>query len=48
MSPLYPFILNMWIMDVYKEVDVEKAYSEKHYINETERNAILATPKMKR
>jgi hypothetical protein len=46
MSPLYPFILNMWIMDVYKEVDVEKAYSVKHYISELERDAILVTPKV--
>lgn len=45
MSPLYPFILNMWVMGNYDESKVELALS-KGYIKELEKDAILATPKV--
>ncbi|MBP1926835.1 hypothetical protein J2Z76_002705 [Sedimentibacter acidaminivorans] len=44
MSRLYPFILNMWIMGK-NEIYVNNAFS-KGYINEEEKQTILATPKV--
>lgn len=44
MSRLYPFILNMWIMGK-DEVYVNNAY-DKGYITESEKQTILATPKI--
>ena len=42
MSPLYPFILNMWTMGK-DEAYVNNALA-KGFITSTERDAILATP----
>lgn len=44
MSRLYPFILNMWIMG--KDEAYANSAFEKGYITETEKQTILATPKI--
>jgi uncharacterized XkdX family phage protein len=40
----YSFILNMWVMGRYTEVQVQNAVT-KGYITQTEADAIIATPR---
>jgi len=45
MSKLYPFLLNLWVMNRLTDAQVQNAVT-KEYITQDEANAILATPKI--